>query len=192
MTVFLTKKRLLLLGILLLMLALTLALVIFWNLETQLPFEHEEIIYECASDYDVPPELVFSVIYAESSFRENALSNRGAMGLMQLMPATFEEQCHKVGLDPDAFSPYDPAVNIRCGTHYLQELYSMFGTWELAITAYNAGMGNVRNWLSSDTYADGEGGLALIPFPETDAYLQRVLENIPLYRDMIEKQKDKE
>lgn len=187
------KKRLFLLGIVLLViLALVVAAFFFLEREKRLPFEHEEIIYECASDYDVPPEVVFSVIYAESGFREQALSGRGAMGLMQLMPATYEELCHKIGIDSDACSPYEPSVNIRCGTYYLHELYVMFGRWELAIAAYNAGLGNVQSWLSSDTYADGEGGLKRIPFPETDAYLERVLENIPLYRDMIEKKKDEQ
>ena len=177
---------------LLLFTCLSLLLLAFflYKQQTHLPFEHEEIVYECAEEYEVPPELIFSVIYAESSFRENAVSHDGAMGLMQLMPATFEELCIKVGIDLNTASPYDAAINIRCGTYYLRELYDMFGSWELAVVAYNAGLGNVRTWLSSEQYADGNGGLRSIPFAETDAYLKTVLGNIPLYQKMIEERKN--
>lgn len=187
---FFGKKRFWLFAICVLVLFtfLVTAVVFYFERQNDLPFKYEEFVYESASAYDVPPEVVFAVIYAESSFREQALSSQGAMGLMQLMPATYDELCRKLGIDAEEVSPFDPAVNIRCGTYYLHELYLSFGRWDMAIAAYNAGIGRVHTWLSSNVYADGNGGLSVIPYPETAAYLDRVLEVIPIYRDMIEKQ----
>ena len=153
--------------------------------------KYEDSVYTYADTYDVPPELVFAVIYAESGFRAEAVSVDGAMGLMQLMPATYDELAQKLRIDA-SFSPFDPDINIKCGTYYLHELYLMFKRWDLVIAAYNAGLGNVRSWLASEAYADGQGGLSEIPFPETATYLKRVQKAIPIYRDMIEKQQEKQ
>ena len=162
---------------------------LYFKKEKALPMKYEEYVYENAEAYHVPPEIIFAVIYAESSFRPQVVSKHGAMGLMQLMPATYEELAQKLALDEEA-SPFSPDINIKCGTYYLHELYVMFGRWDLVITAYNAGLGRVHAWLASEEYADGEGGLAVIPFSETATYLKRVQNAVPIYRRMIETQKE--
>ena len=187
--ILLKKKLISIVGVVLIFLLIFAAAFLFLREEEKtLPIKYEQEVFESASAYDVPPELVFSIIYAESTFRDQVVSKHGAMGLMQLMPETYEELAGKLGIDTATASPFDPQVNIKCGTYYLHELYQMFGRWELVIIAYNAGLGNVRTWLADSRYADGQGGLAVVPYSETATYLRRVQSAMPTYRDMIQKQ----
>ena len=88
--------------------------------------------------YGVEPCLIASVIKAESDFDEQAVSPKGARGLMQLMPATARE----LGVR-DSF---DPVQNILGGTRYLKQMYEMFGSWRLALIAYNWGPGHLEKY----------------------------------------------
>jgi soluble lytic murein transglycosylase-like protein len=122
--------------------------------------EYDEIIAEHAALHDVPADLVRAVIEAESNFNPMALSSRGAMGLMQLMPETAAE----LGVT-NAFNPID---NIRGGTKYLKQLLTRYeNNRALALAAYNAGPANV------DKY-----GSRVPPFRETRAYVRRILESL--------------
>ena len=93
------------------------------------PFER--LILESAEAHDVPAPLVKAVVKVESDFDSEALSRVGAQGLMQLMPATAKE----LGVD----EPLDPKQNIDGGTRYWRDLKRRFGTWTLALAAYNSG-----------------------------------------------------
>lgn len=84
--------------------------------------------------YDLPPGLLARVAQQESSYRANARSKAGALGLMQFMPATAAE----LGIDP-----LDPRSSIYGAALYLRQLYARFGTWRLALAAYNWGQGNL-------------------------------------------------
>lgn len=104
---------------------------------------------------EVPPALLKAVIAAESNFDPRAVSPKGAVGLMQLMPAT-----------ADALGVSDPLLvleNVAAGARYLRQLLSRYGEWSLALAAYNAG----------PTAVDRYGGVP--PFPETREYVRRVL-----------------
>ena len=113
-----------------------------------------EFIDRFAAEQNVPVKLVRAVIKAESNFQERARSRKGAMGLMQLMPET--ARMYAVA------DPYEPSSNIEAGIKYLRFLLDRFEL-PLAVAAYNAGEAAVRRF----------GGIP--PYPETRAYVQRVL-----------------
>jgi len=160
------------------------AIAMVMAVNMRFPVRHLDIIRENAGELET--SLVLAVIKAESSFREGALSRAGAQGLMQLMPATAEEMASHMGLTD--FQPEDvwlPEINIAMGTFYLNRLVSQFGCIELALAAYNAGQGNVNNWLADPQFsADGES-LDVIPFPETYNYLRRVRQNQRIYNIIL-------
>lgn len=116
---------------------------------------YDELIERHATDQGVRPELVRAVIQVESGFNARARSVKGAMGLMQLMPATAAE----LGVQ----NPWDPAQNIRGGVTYLARLLDRYKDERLALAAYNAGPGAV------DRY-----GQQVPPFRETQDYVRKV------------------
>lgn len=120
------------------------------------PAEFEPIIDQCALEYGVDKSLVKAVIHAESGYNPNAVSRKGASGLMQLMPQTAREL--KVA------NSFDPRDNIRGGVRYLRFLLDTFkGNESLALAAYNAGLSRVAQY----------GGVP--PYQETRTYVDKVL-----------------
>ncbi len=140
---------------------------------------------------DVEPAFVYAVIRQESSFDSDAMSGSGALGLMQLMPATAREVArsekarHSEGKLTD-----DPHHNIRLGSAYLGQLVGRFGSYALAAAAYNAGPRRVHEWIEKN--GDPRTGkislvdwIESIPVYETRNYVQRVLEGTLIYRKKI-------
>ena len=151
-----------------------------------LPLNHATTIRRQAADKHLDPALVAGVIYAESKFDESgdSTSSAGALGLMQLLPSTAHFIADRSG--GTAFTTKDlstPEINIAYGSWYLRYLLDRYGGDEvLALAAYNGGMGNVDRWVA-DAGARGERlDVADIPFPETQAYVQRVLDARREYR----------
>lgn len=138
------------------------------------PREYRALVEEYAAAYAVPESVIYAVIRSESSFDASAVSSAGAIGLMQLMPSTYEWICSLTGEACEHRLLYDPETNIRCGTYLLSILYSEYGVWETVYAAYNAGMGNVNEWLADPEYAGENGALEKIPFKETRNYVNRV------------------
>ncbi|MEO6388789.1 MAG: lytic transglycosylase domain-containing protein [Croceibacterium sp.] len=138
-----------------------------------------------------PPGTDWTIVHAisrqESQFAQNAVSHAGAQGLMQLMPGTAREQAGKTGVAyMSASLVQDPQYNIMLGNGYFQRMYSSYGSYPLAVAAYNAGPGNVNKWLR-DNGDPRQGGISWIdwiekiPIFETKNYVQRVLENAVVY-----------
>ena len=141
--------------------------------------DYDEIITRYSGEYNVPKSVIYAVIKTESDFDPNAESSAGALGLMQMIPSTFEWLTGEEHLDENLSSRklFDPEVSIRYGTYYLAYLYRKFDyNWRNAFAAYNGGEGNVAKWLKNPEYSDGNGNLTHIPFKETRAYVSKVEE----------------
>ena len=151
------------------------------------PEKYSEYVKQYAYEYNVPESLIYAVIKVESDFEPTAYSGAGAMGLMQMMPSTFEEMTSDayLGENLDVDELFDPEVSIRYGTYYLKYLHGYFnGNWDNAITAYNGGMGNVSKWLKDPEYSDGKGNLTYIPFEETRNYVKKVKQARETYQEL--------
>ena len=138
------------------------------------------------ADAGIDPALALAVIRQESSFDSATISPAGARGLMQLMPGTALPLAHRLGLRVSvADLTADPHANIRLGAAYLREMLDRFGgNVVLAVAAYNAGPMRVQEWLATNGEPRSEtiDWIELIPFNETRNYVQRVIENLVIYR----------
>jgi soluble lytic murein transglycosylase len=146
--------------------------------ELTLPLQHEDIIRQQAKEKGVDAALIAAVIDTESKFADGAQSGAGARGLMQITPeaAEFIEK-QSGGTTFKVSDLSDPEINIRYGTFLLKELLDRYeGDVVAALAAYNAGPGNADKW--------GGAGLQIdeIPYPETRAYVELVLERQKEYR----------
>lgn len=163
-----TKKLICFLGIALALLFLSAAVFLYTAVA---PVRYEATVRRNAEKFRLESELVFAVIRAESNFRADARSSAGAVGLMQLMPATAEFIARSAGGEYDLNDTED---NVCMGCWYLAYLGERFCSLTEILAAYNAGEGIVRGWLQNEAYCDGAGSLTVIPYPETRRYVQRV------------------
>ena len=145
-----------------------------WYERLRYPLRYEAIVRGHARNYDLDAALLAAVIYQESKFDADARSSSGAIGLMQLLPATAKGIALRTGgsqFRPDDL--FDPEINVRYGSWYLRHLLRKYGDEETALAAYNAGQTNVDAWRR-----DGRG----IAFSETRHYVRRVAELKRIYR----------
>lgn len=168
------------------------------------PLKYREEILEASDEFEVDSILIASVINAESRFDNFAVSNKGAVGLMQLKPSTAEWIIKKITQDKNdtqsvgtdetnlqemLYNPetntgelLDPKTNIRLGTYYLKYLIKKFKNLETALCAYNAGEGTVNGWLVNKIYSKNGENLDKIPYKETENYLNKVFINLDVYK----------
>ena len=140
-----------------------------WYLRARYPLKYEAIVEGHARNYRLDPALLAAVIYRESKFDARAGSRAGAIGLMQLTPATARGIALRTGGTRFKMADlYDPEINIRYGAWYLRHLLDSFdGDVRKALAAYNGGRGNVERG---------------VVFAETRAYVQQVLAARDVYR----------
>ena len=160
--------------------ALVVGIIVFvivggWNMVERswfYPYDYRSRIETSAAHYHVDPYLVAAVIKHESKFRPNAKSTGGALGMMQLMPQTAEWIARQMD------EPF---------TEDLAELEREFGGNDiLALAAYNAGRGNVREWMERWHWTDQFDEIEAIPYPETRLYVRRVLEDRAHYQRLYD------
>jgi soluble lytic murein transglycosylase len=144
--------------------------------EVTLPLRHDDIIRQQAREKDLDPALIAAIIYEESRFRPRT-SPAGAEGLMQITPQTADFIAERSGATQFELSDLgDPQINISYGSFYLRHLLDRYGgDEELAIAAYNAGGTNVDQWIADAGGAEAFDAADDIPFPETRAYVRKVL-----------------
>lgn len=150
------------------------ATAVFAYFGVRYPNRYQAIVEREASRYNLDASLLRGIIWTESKFRPKAESNRGAKGLMQLMPQTaaFCAQNLQIPLQPDSLT--DPEINIRLGAYYFRYLLDKFDETQ-AIAAYNAGDGNVARWLEEGYTPD------TFPYKETRDYIKRVYHAKKIY-----------
>jgi soluble lytic murein transglycosylase len=149
-----------------------------------LPLRHDDIIRQQARQKDLDPALIAAVIYEESRFRDQT-SHAGARGLMQITPETADAIAkHSGGTRFRHSDLASPQINISYGAYYLRLLLDHYGGNEtLAIAAYNAGIGNVDRWVAQAGGPDRFDQADDIPFPETRAYVENVMDSRQAYRE---------
>lgn len=151
--------------------------------------EYSEYVEKYAVEYGVDPLIIFAIIKAESNFNPNVVSKSGAIGLMQLMDTTAEELCNKM----DIFyvkkaSLYQPELNIQLGTKYFSNLMKEYNNnYLLALTAYNAGIGNVKKWIEQGTIQADGSDIENIPFKETNNYVRKIVRDYKIYKEIYER-----
>lgn len=148
------------------------------------PLHYRDVVVRHASEHRIDPLLVTAVMHVESSFRPDAVSAKGAKGLMQLMPPTAAWAAEQMGMN--AYSEemlFDPDVNVSLGVWYLATLRRLFDDdTALALAAYNGGRANVLRWLEEEAWSGAIEDADDIPFPETRAYVRKVLKTYEWYR----------
>ena len=150
------------------------------------PRPYEELVQREAEEFSLDSDLIYAVMHTESRFDDRAESRAGAKGLMQLTPATFEWVSSLYPPENGGGDVFDPSDNIHCGCALLRLLLDEFGSTEVALCAYNAGMGNVEKWLAESKYSHDGENLHTIPYPETDSYLKRVQQALSRYKWLYE------
>lgn len=146
------------------------------------PMKYEQEVIKCSKKYDLDGYLVLSVIKVESSFKHDAVSAKGAMGLMQMLPSTAEFVASKLRVDD--FDLFDANTNIEFGCYYLRYLIDKFDDVYIALAAYNAGEGRVSSWLADYDVEKIDDDLSYIKYSETKQYVIRIKKTLSKYKKL--------
>ena len=142
-----------------------------------------------SQEYNVDENLVYAVIKAESNFDPNAKSSKDAIGLMQLMESTAKDIIKKVDIQISDMELgeklHEVDININLGTKYLSILLERYNNIEIAITAYNAGIGTVDNWIEKGIIKADGSDVENIPYKETNNYVRKILRDYKIYKNLM-------
>mgnify|MGYP006281444899 CR=1 FL=1 len=149
------------------------------------PSYYQQSVEKSARKFDLPVDLIYSVIREESNFNHLAYSRSKAHGLMQIIPSTGRGIANQLKLeDYDTENIFEPKLNINMGTYYLSEQVHRFGSKRLGIAAYHGGPGQVSRWLDRFTGVSVDLWLELITSEATRGYVKRVYRNFLVYRTL--------
>ncbi|HVN04047.1 MAG TPA: transglycosylase SLT domain-containing protein [Bryobacteraceae bacterium] len=156
----------------------------FWQLLFPLPYKQELVRNAAARSLD--PYMLAAIIRQESEFNPQALSARHAYGLIQVEPATGRALARRAGVRRFSNrSLFQPAVNLKLGSYYLRGLLDQWGgKWEETLASYNAGKSRVNDWVTWNQYREPAEFVESIPFAETREYVEAVLRNATVYRQL--------
>lgn len=162
----------------------------FW--EKAYPKAHVQYVNEYARKFGIPSEMVWAIMRAESSYKKDAISPVGALGLMQVMPKTGTKISELMG--DKNFEPrslLEPLPAVKVGSKYLSRMFKVFeGNRALVAASYNAGPHRVLSWLSRFGSLDLDEFIEHIPFVETRNYVKKVMANYQVYAHLYSNQKD--
>jgi soluble lytic murein transglycosylase len=156
----------------------------FWELLFPLPYQKD--LVRDARQQNLDPYIVAALIRQESEFNPQALSAKHAYGLTQVEPATGRSLARRAGVRRFSNrSLFQPATNLKLGTYYLRALLDQWGgQWEQTLASYNAGKSRVNDWITWNTYREPAEFVESIPFTETREYVEAVLRNAAVYRQL--------
>lgn len=155
----------------------------YW--EALFPKPYWSDLKKFSSSNALDPYLVASLIRQESEFNPAAVSHANAVGLMQLLPKVGRGVAKEEKLRHFSTQQlFTPGVNMQLGTRYFRSMVDKFGAFEYALAAYNAGADRVQDWLGQGKYRDPQEFVESIPFTETREYVQAILRNANVYRQL--------
>lgn len=157
-------------------------------MEQAYPMDYAEIVKTEAEENGIKESLVYAVICAESGFKEDAKSHAGALGLMQLMPETFDwlKSSYPEDQHLTEAALYHPQINIAYGCRLLRLLSQRYEDLSVVLCAYNAGIGTVEQWLKDPAVSHDGKTLCKIPYAETDQYVKRIVRNLEIYQKLYD------
>ena len=181
--------------ILIIILILTIFLGIFRKdiIKLFYPKPFYEIVSTYSKEYDVDENLIYAVMKAESNFDERAVSNKSALGLMQIMEETARDvvKKHNINIKNDITKEEmkDIKNNINIGTKYLSILLDRYKNIPVSIAAYNAGIGTVDNWIEKGIINKDGSNIEKIPYKETNNYVRKTIRNYKEYEKIYKTEK---
>ncbi len=159
-------------------------------LKTIYPIEYSEYVEKYSEENGLDKYLVYAIIKAESNFDSHVTSSSNAKGLMQLMEETAIERSNIIDEETiESHDLYDPETNIKLGTSYYAYLLNLYnGNNVLALTAYNAGLGNVEEWIKEGIIKSDGSDIENIPYKETNNYVRKILNSYQMYIKLYDKE----
>ena len=150
------------------------------------PKKYSEYVYQYSEANKIDPLLTFAIIKAESNFKPDVVSKSNAVGLMQLMNSTAEDTARKLKIEYNKEMLLDPETNIKLGTKYFANLLEKYKNATVALTAYNAGSGNVDKWIENGTIKEDGTDAENIPYKETNNYVRKILRDYEIYQALYQ------
>ena len=142
------------------------------------PQKYNEYVEKYSLEYGIDSMLVYAIIKAESNFKSDTKSTSNAMGLMQLMEETAKETAGKIGIE------YTDGC-LHLGIKYYSELLKEYdNNYMLALTAYNAGTGNLKKWIEQGIIKPDGSNIEDIPYKETNNYVRKIIRDYNIYKDL--------
>lgn len=163
------------------------------DLDIRFPLRHEDLVRKYAEKRALPLAVIYSIIRTESAFTDDARSPAGALGLMQVMPATGRDTARRIGTKLNkARDLLQPKTNIMIGSAYLRQVLARFeGSFSLAAAAYNAGPHRVKSWLPKSGCVAADIWVDTIPFTETRRYVRRASFYATIYQWRLKEEIDR-
>ena len=149
------------------------------------PQKYNEYVEKYSNEYGIDSMLVYAIIKAESNFNPQIESSSHAVGLMQLMDKTAKETAEKLNIEYTENCLYNPETNIQLGIKYYSELLKEYNNnYMLALTAYNAGTGNLKKWIEQGIINEDGSNIEDIPYKETNNYVRKIVRDYNIYKDL--------
>ena len=148
-----------------------------------IPERYASLINDQAEAFGIPAAILYALAHSESDFVSDAVSENGAVGLMQITPQRMEKVYEEILHEeiPDAGILYDPKTNLRVGAAWLSHLYQKYGVWNTVYAAWHAGIDAVDSWLADDDLVNDRGQLEKIPDKSTAKFVAKVKKGAEMY-----------